>query len=288
VNPEVLAQIPETLTYEDSGRQLPLRDHPFVKDAPDLPTFVKTAFDAHREVGARIPVRLRATNDAEKVTELAEWKKNHLPKLYEGGFLARPPASPDDYNDVVKRPEKLPDGFGWNEEYVKDFKTIMHKHGVPKDAIPELLALHERTLTGAQTSLKTSNEAGLAALKAEYGDKYDELREATKRLTNMIFKTPDELAFFESLGLGDHADFLSVMMRLAPLAQADSSFFASQGPQGGPGALTGDDVRQELAKIATDKTHPMHDGYLRNDPKVMDHIEGLYKRAYGDKKVEIV
>jgi hypothetical protein len=51
--------------------------------------------------------------------------------------------------------------------------------------------------------------------------------------------------------------------------------------------MSGDDVRSEVAKIMSDKSHPMYEGYHRNDPKVSRHIEELYVKAYGNGKVEI-
>jgi hypothetical protein len=43
----------------------------------------------------------------------------------------------------------------------------------------------------------------------------------------------------------------------------------------------GVEARQELARIISDPTHPMHEGYTRADKQVMDHIEGMYTKAYG-------
>ena len=284
MNPEIIAQIPDTLTYQDGDRQVPYRDHPFFKEAPDLPTFLKTAVDTHKEFGSRLSLKVDKAN----VVELEKWRKDHLPRLYDAGVLERPPASPDDYNDIVKRPERLPEGWGWNDEFAKDFKVIAHRHGIPKAAIPELLSLHERTLTGAGKTLQTSVEAGMAALKAEYGDKYDERRAGAQRLTDFVFKTPEELAFFEELGIGNHPAFLSVLMRLAPLAQADSSFFVSQGtPSEQPGGLTHDQITAELADIATNKDNSRHAAYLRGDPQVQAYIDSRYRQVFGDKKIEI-
>ena len=180
------------------------------------------------------------------------------------------------------------DGWGWNEDYEKEFKTIAHEFGIPKLAIPKLLALHEKTLTGASLVLSTSVEAGMAALKQEYGDKFEERMAGAKRLTDAIFKTPEELALFEKAGWGDHPGFLSVLMRLAPLAAADSSFFTSQGSldtqQGG---LTHEQVRAELADIQTNKDNPRYVGYWKNDPEVMNYVDGQYRKVFGDKKVEL-
>jgi len=276
-DPAWFEALPPELTIEYDGKTIPLREHSFVKESPDLETFAKRAYDAHREVGARIPIKVS------KPEEIAAWKQEHLPKLYKAGILDAPLASPDLYE--IKRPEKLPEGLGWNDDLSKKFATTLHKHGAPKALAGELLTLYEEALLGEQKALKTSYDAGMAALKTEHGDKFEERQEVAKRLITHIFKTPEELEFFEATGMGDHPGFLSVMMRLAPLAVQDSSFLRETARAGGE--MSGDDVRVELAKIMSDKAHPMYEGYKRNDPKVLAHVEELYKKAYGDAKVTI-
>jgi hypothetical protein len=267
-------QLPDTYTVEVDGKPLPLRDVPFVKEAKDLGGLIKMGYDAHREVGAR--VRLPGKEAA------PEERNAFLGKLYENGLLQAPPKSPEEYG--ITKPESLPDGLTWSDESAKKLGTVLHKHGIPKAAVPELLALHQEMLSMAQTSLKTSEEEGVAALRKEFGDKYDDAAAAAGRLAGAIFKTPEELAFYENMGLANHPGFLGVLMRLAPLAQQDSSFLV--GTRKG-GEMSGDDVRSEVAKIMSDKSHPMYEGYHRNDPKVSRHIEELYVKAYGNGKVEI-
>ncbi len=47
-----------------------------------------------------------------------------------------------------------------------------------------------------------------------------------------------------------------------------------------PSNPAGAAARTEYAKILSDKTHPMHEGLMRNDPTVNAHIGGLYRKAY--------
>jgi hypothetical protein len=41
------------------------------------------------------------------------------------------------------------------------------------------------------------------------------------------------------------------------------------------------EVRQEVGKIMFDPTHKLHAGFVRNDKAVDEHINELYRRAYG-------
>ena len=159
------------------------------------------------------------------------------------------------------------------------FGEVMLKQGASKELASELLGLYTNMITGAQSSLKTSMDEGMKALRAEHQDKFDERMEAVKRMIPGIFKSDEEKAFFNETGLGDHPGFLSIMLRLAPLAMADSSFF-EQIPRGG-GEISRDAAKAELADIMTNPENKMHAGYKANDKKVMDHIRELYVRALG-------
>lgn len=242
----------------------------------DIPSVLKSYAHSQHRLGTAIPLPAK---DA-KPEEIAAVRK----RIFDAGLFVAPPADPKEYGIV--KPEKLADGLGWNDELGTKFATTLHKHGASKELAKDLVDLYGEALAGTQTTLKTSYDEGIAALKSEHGDKYDERKELAKRLAAAVFKTPEELAFFETTGLGDHPTFLSVLMRLAPLAQQDSSFLKDVG-KGGDGSMTGDDVRGEVAKIMSDKSHPMYEGYWRQDKKVLDHIDSLYKKAYGEGKVEI-
>lgn len=271
---QLLEQLPETLTVEQDGKSMPIRDHPFVKEAKDWPTFAKTALDAHREVGARV----RIPGKDAKPEDVTAFKT----RLIESGILPAPLKSPDEYGLV--KPDTLPDGLEWNEEGAKKLAAILHKHGAPKALAGEILALKQELELGRLQSLKVSREDGEKQLKAEHGTHYDERKEAAGRLASMIFKSEEELAFFEKLGLGNHPAFLSVMMRLAPLAQQDSTFLHDLNRGGGS---SGADVKAKLQDIMTNPQNPDHKLYWQKDKATLEKVEKMYKAAYGEGKVEL-
>lgn len=204
-------------------------------------------------------------------------------KLYEAGVFTAPPGKPEDYGIV--KPEKLPEGIGWNEDLGKKVAAAFHKHGIPKAAVPDLMALYEEALMGVQKTLQTNADTGFAALKKEFGDRYDELKDAVGRMMPAIFKTPEELAFWEEIGAADDPRFLGPMMRFAPLAMQDSSFMANAAREGGQ--LTPEQVTAEVADIMQNPKNPRYEGYHRGDKAVSDYIDELYRKAHGTKPVEI-
>lgn len=287
--------VPTDLTYEDNGTQKLLRDHPFVRNAPDLSTFVKQSYDAHREVGARVPIKIERVRNQDgtfgpKIEAIEQWRKDHLPKLYDAGILDRPPTKPEDYE--IKKPEQLHDGVNWSDERAGKFAALGIKHGISKAAMHELLDLHRDAVGGVAAIYKANYDETMLGLKREYGDKFDERLEQAKRLNNIIFKSPEDIKFFEETGLGNHPILTSILMRLAPYAQNDSSLVDSLKTQGQvpPDQIESEraKVRTELADIMSNPQNPRHAAYLRNDPEVNKYITGLYERLYGKGEIEII
>jgi hypothetical protein len=241
----------------------------------DIPSLIKTTAHAHKRMGSAINL---PGKDA-KPEEVAALRT----KLYEAGVFAAPPADPKGYGLI--KPEHLPEGLQWSDELSAKFATALHKHGVPKAALDDLLPLYMEAIGGSVKGLQVDREQSLVALKAEHGEKYEERVEMVKRMMPAILQTPDELAWAEETGLADHPKFLSMMLRLAPLAMQDSSFIDSL-PHAG-GEITGAEAQAELTKIMNDKTHPLYDDFKMGGKKSNDHINDIYRRAYGSGKVPL-
>lgn len=280
--------LPAELTYDDAGVAKPLREHAFVKESPDVPTFVKRAFEQHREVGARIPLRF-SPDPAKKVVELESWKKDHLPKLYEAGVLAKPPTDPAIYD--IKKPEDAVEGVNWSTERATKFGALGVKHGVSKEAMSEFLALHREAVGAASAVLQTGYDDAMLALKREFPNDFDARMEDSKRLSKAVFKSPKTLEWLELTGMGNDPEFLGIMMRLAPYAQNDSGLVESM-KQGG--VVTADnkesamlEVKNKLASIMSDPKNPDHAGYMMGDPAVHKKIDEMYAAIHGKGTIEI-
>lgn len=240
----------------------------------DIPGLVKSLAHANSRLGSAINLPGKDAKP-EEVQALRT-------KLYEAGVFTAPPGSPKDYD---LKTDALPEGLRWSEDLSGKFAQVLHKHGVPKAAVGDLMPLYLEALTGASKALKTSMDEGMRALQGEFGDRYDELKEAATRMSQGIFKTPEEVEFYESSGLANHPLFLAPLMRLAPLALADSSYMAGL-PRAG-GEISGEAAKEELAKIMSDPNHPDHKLYKLQDPKVLEKIREMYRKAYGTEEVPI-
>lgn len=149
----------------------------------------------------------------------------------------------------------------------------MHKHGIPKAALADLMPVYLEAIQGRSATLKTDADARVAELRKEHGEKFDERWELADRLAKDIFKSDEELEFLAKTGAGPL--LYGPLLRLAHLAGQDSSYIDSLKPYGDGSA----NASSEHAKIMTDPKHPMHEAYKRSDPKVLEHIQNLYREA---------
>jgi hypothetical protein len=79
--------------------------------------------------------------------------------------LTGAPEKPEDYG--LKAPENLPAGVEWNAELAGKAAGIAHKYGVPPEALHELIALNNETVSGM---VARSNEAVKTAHKEQFVD----------------------------------------------------------------------------------------------------------------------
>lgn len=237
-------------------------------DYHDIPSLIKGMAHAQHRMGSAINL---PGKDA-KPEEIQALKD----KLYQSGVLAAPPADVSAYN--LQKPETLVEGTQWNEALAQSFGDTLLKHGASPALAQELLALYGTAMSGQVAALQGSASESIAALKAEHGEQYEAAMEAGERLAQSIYKTPEEVEFFTKTGIGKSPAFLSVMTRLGLRAMQDSSFVDQL--SAGAGSTTGAAAFEELTKIQTDPAHPMHKGFMVNDPNVQAHISGLYRQAY--------
>lgn len=108
---------------------------------------------------------------------------------------------PDSADAYQLKPEKLPDGLEWNDDQVKPYAEIFHKHHVPQAAAAELIAKHLESQAAAAAAgndaygQKVSQfvQASEQTFQKEWGEQYDTRLEANRAYVSSRFE-PAELA----------------------------------------------------------------------------------------------
>src|SRR5262245_45314605 len=83
-------EIAETIPVE-------IRDHAFIKDAPDLPTLLKNAVETKNAFGDISRNSIRIPGKDAKAEDVQKWWGETEGKLAERGFLSLPAKSAEDY-----------------------------------------------------------------------------------------------------------------------------------------------------------------------------------------------
>ena len=239
----------------------------------DVPSLIKGYANIFKQQGGKVSIPGKDS----KPEDVSAFKA----KLIEAGVLPKPIADANEY--AIAKPENLPAGMQWSDELSGKLAGVMHKYQVPKEMAADLMALHMESLGGAVGSFAQDAETVIAGLKSEHGEKYDERRELANRLIPEIFKTDEDAALANKLGLGDNQRFISLLMRLAPLAQQDSSFMQNLSVKGGE--MTGEAARDEYAKVMSDPKHPQYEGFKKGSKEALAYVDDLYKKSYGNAPV---
>lgn len=260
-------QLPDTLTYEDGGKAIPLREHPAIKETADVPTLAKRFFDAHSEMGKRV----RMPGKDAKPEEIAAFRS----KLTESGIIEAAPASADKYE--IAKPEKLPDGIAWNDELAGNFKKTAHALGLTQKQAQGLLAFHAETLGSMGAAIKTTVEEGVNKLKSEWGNDFEAKKELAGRAGLALFRDdPDSLALFEKSGIANHPGFLKVMAKVGELFQEDGTII----PKAAAPAM--DEEEKAVMSIMSNPENPDHKKWKMGDAAVGERIRTFYSKKYGN------
>lgn len=241
--------IPADLLVEHNGAQIPFRETEYVKQTPDFVSLLKRGWNDHRDTGrALVP----PANGA-KPEDIAAFRE----KVYKTGHVMKPPERPDspDKYEIVK-PESLPRGMEWKDELTVKARDFFHKNHFTAEQAKAAVAFQTQLMGEMVAPVMAEYDAGMAGLKTEWGDKFDDNSQKVGRVSSFIFgdETSADWKFINESGMGNTAPFNKLMLKLYDYVQQDSGFLENFGPQSDPADL------QEAKNImaASDPQNPLH------------------------------
>jgi len=189
----------------------------------------------------KLPEDIRENEHLKEVNNSADLARYYVD--LKSNYL-QPPESVDGYEF------EPPDGFEVDSDLFGKFKNIAFENGVNQKQFAEMMSLEvERDKTAREamkTNIEAQSAASEAALKTEWGDKYDAKVEAAKSLLNHE-KVADESfkQFLEDTRFGDNPQVIKMFEKLANLISEDVFKKPGQG-QEEEGRPTGEDGRPVL------------------------------------------
>jgi hypothetical protein len=243
---QVLASAPEDV-----------RSYEKLKGFKDTASFVKAFVDTDKyNTGA-----IKLPTDTSKPEE---WERVY-------SKLGRPD-KPEGYN--FKKPDNLPNGVEWNDEFEKDFRSLAHKNGLTNSQAQVMLDSWNTYVGKQAATIQTSRESGEAELKKVWGAEYEKnvtlCQRAVKELGDEEF-----VKFLDTSTYGNHPAMVKFLAKIGAELAEDSS---AAGAQATSSAIGAREARAEIAKIRTDKSHPYHTG----NKEAVERMQELYIAAHSE------
>lgn len=165
-------------------------------------------------------------------------------------------------------PEQLPEGVTVNQDLLKPYAEIAHKHNIPATAMKELVAENIKQAAmanGAAAEMVQQRIAeGEKTLREKFGGEFDSRVNQAKRAAGAVgldLKSP---------GLTDPA----VVIALAQLGDMMSEDKLKAGDSSAP--LTG---KYRAQDIMTNKDNPLYQKYQDGDPEVAEMVSRLLSQG---------
>lgn len=271
MTPQELELIPANVTVEQDGKQIPLRETPYVTESPDYPTLLKRGYDSHRAIGGmvRVPAKDAKPEEVQAFRKKVGEAGVHIPKPY--------PESPDKYE--VKKPEGLNPEIPLDEETIGAVRKVAHELELPQEALDKILPIHFAYVEKVFKAYKKSKEEAIkkfdAALIAK-GENPEKAKAAIGRYIAKKFGDAD-YAVFNTSGYGNHPAFLQMAYENA---LANGEDLADIRPEEDK---TADAEYQETRKIMMDPKHPDHEKWKAegSDGPLHQRIRDAYKKRWG-------
>ncbi|MBW1989420.1 MAG: hypothetical protein JRI97_07725, partial [Deltaproteobacteria bacterium] len=246
-----------------------IKDHPALGKYETVEDLAKGLVNAQDLIGRKgiIPPGEKATD--EDRARFLEGLKPHQDLIRQELF--KPPETPEAY----ELPEvKTPEGLGFAESYVDNFKQAAHKLGLTKEQAAGLWStLGEASKSNyeeyaAQIEAKTAETE--AALKKEWGEQYDANVERARRVVAAF--GGEELAdYLEQSGLGNHPALVKFMAAVGEKLSEDELVTTPPGSYGE--TLTEEKLRAMMRD-------PRYWDHARRDMDFVKKVEEGFKKLY--------
>lgn len=229
-----------------------------IKSAPTLSKFETI------EGMAKSYVNLERMLGADKVVVPKEGDTEGWNSFYKA---AGQPEKPDEYG--FKAPEKIPEGMQYDAELDTKLAAIIHKGGANKHQAAIIReGLLELVASGATANLEAAKAqeavreqaiiSGTNALKAEWGDAFEQRGQAAKKFVESRF-SPDHYALLDSLGVFNNPAAIKDYYRMGT-AMVGEKVLIGESTIAAPGDLDMSiaDLRKNHEAALNDRSHPEH------------------------------
>ena len=222
-----------------------------IKNFKSVPDLVKALGNANALIGKKLGV----PSEKSSPEEVAAFRRSL--------------GVPDTIEEYKFAPDALPEGMTWDDNNVKNYAEIAHKHNIPPSAMKALVTEHAKMehfkLQGMQAQIEKQHVEAVNTLKKEWGGEFDKNIGLAKQAAKIAGVNANSQGFADP-------EVVRGFVRLSQMMSEDKVGRSMSGSE----FMTG----QARAKdIMSNPDNSWHKRYMEGDREAATLVTGLLKQG---------
>jgi hypothetical protein len=176
---------------------------------------------------------------------------------------------PDTIDEYKFAPDALPEGMTWDDNNVKNYAEIAHKHNIPPSAMKALVTEHARMehfkMQGMQAQIEKQHVDAVNTLKKEWGGEFDKNIGLAKQAAKIAGVNANSQGFADP-------EVVRGFVRMAQMMSEDKVGRSMSGSEFMTGSARAKD-------IMSNPDNSWHKRYMEGDREAATLVTGLLKQG---------
>ena len=176
---------------------------------------------------------------------------------------------PDSIDEYKFAPDALPEGMTWDDNNVKNYAEIAHKHNIPPSAMKALVTEHAKMehfkMQGMQAQIEKQHVEAVNTLKKEWGGEFDKNIGLAKQAAKIAGVNANSQGFADP-------EVVRGFVRMAQMMSEDKVGRSMSGSEFMTGSARAKD-------IMTNPDNTWHKRYMEGDREAATLVTGLLKQG---------
>jgi len=176
---------------------------------------------------------------------------------------------PDTIDEYKFAPDALPEGMTWDDNNVKNYAEIAHKHNIPPSAMKALVTEHAKMehfkMQGMQAQIEKQHVEAVNTLKKEWGGEFEKNIGLAKQAAKIAGVNANSQGFADP-------EVVRGFVRMAQMMSEDKVGRSMSGSEFMTGSARAKD-------IMTNPDNTWHKRYMEGDREAATLVTGLLKQG---------
>lgn len=222
-----------------------------IKNFKSVPDLVKALGNANALIGKKLGV----PSEKSSPEEVAAFRRSL--------------GVPDSIEEYKFAPDALPEGMTWDDNNVKNYAEIAHKHNIPPSAMKALVTEHAKMehfkMQGMQAQIEKQHVEAVNTLKKEWGGEFDKNIGLAKQAAKIAGVNANSQGFADP-------EVVRGFVRLSQMMSEDKVGRSMSGSEFMTGSARAKD-------IMSNPDNSWHKRYMEGDREAATLVTGLLKQG---------